>query len=469
MTEETKSTAGTEKLGGIPMASEAEGAAFDLRPYLVKCMLEEPFYSKILRTITKVRTDNIPTAGVLSKDGDIRMWWNPRFFAALPAKQLLGVIKHECLHLVFEHTTTRKHTPHLIWNYATDLAINSHLDGELPEFGLMPGRGFPELTEAQLEELEEKSRIRRQQLSELIESFPKFKASEWYFARLMESEAIKDWMDENKGEQEAGECDGEGGTGGGTPTDSGEGIPGMPGTMDDHGGWDDMSEEDREFIKAKIKQTAKNAQVECDGKGSWGSVPAELRQQIREALSNEVPWQAILKRFVGYSRRSNRTTSWSKIHSSYGAIVPGVKRGYESSIAVYIDQSGSVGGQELELLFAELRNLAKRTEFTTFHFDCTVDEDSKTVWKRGRLPAAHRTRSGGTCFKVVTEHANKLKKDFDGYIILTDGYASQPPASHMTRAWVITPEGTVPEWMENSKDVVIKMGWPADKSEAQAA
>ncbi len=456
MSNETKGTSGADKtVGGIKMATEAEAAAFELKPYLVKVMLEEPFYSKVLRTITKVRTDQIPTAGVLAQDGNIKMWWNPRFFAALPVKHVLGVLKHECLHLVFEHTTTRKYEPHLIWNYATDLAINSHLDGELPEFGLMPGRAFPELTEEAAAEMKPESIARRHALSELIASFPKHQASEWYFARLMESDVVKEALEEQEGKSDGSE--------------EGPGLDGMPGGVDDHGGWDDMSDEDREFIKAKIKQAAKDAQQECDSKGSWGSVPAELQTKIREALSNVVPWQTILKRFVGYSRRSNRTTSWTKIHSSYGAIAPGCKRGYESSVAVYLDQSGSVGNAELALLFAELRNLAKKTEFTTFHFDTEVDLDSKAVWRRGKTPEAHRTRCGGTCFKAPTVHANKNKKEFDGYIILTDGYAPEPPPSHLTRAWVITPDGQVPDWMSKSRDVVIHMDWPADKAEAKAA
>ena len=114
MSKDSKGTGNTDQVGGIKMATKEEGEAFDLNRYLVKCMLEEPFYSKVLRTVSKVRTEEIPTAGVLAKDGDIKMWYNPRFFAALPVKQVLGVIKHECLHLVFEHTTTRKHEPHII-------------------------------------------------------------------------------------------------------------------------------------------------------------------------------------------------------------------------------------------------------------------------------------------------------------------------------------------------------------------
>ncbi len=221
-----------------------------------------------------------------------------------------------------------------------------------------------------------------------------------------------------------------------------------------------MSEEDRELVKAKIKQAAGDAAKECDAKGQWGSVPAELRRQIKAALVKEVPWQKILDRFCGYSRRAHRTTSYSRIHSTMGRLVPGAKRSYTSSVAAYIDQSGSVSDAELALCFGELANLAKNTEFTCYHFDTEVDEDSKKVWKRKGQPA-HRTRGGGTCFKAPSVHANKRKKDFDGYIILTDGYASDPGPSRLPRAWVITPEGAVQDWMRNyKKDIIVMMRWP---------
>ena len=65
------------------LASEEEASSFDLSPHLVRMMLEEPFYTGILRSVNFERTESIPTAGVLAKDGDVNMWWNPRFVAAL--------------------------------------------------------------------------------------------------------------------------------------------------------------------------------------------------------------------------------------------------------------------------------------------------------------------------------------------------------------------------------------------------
>ncbi len=456
---------------GIQFADEATAKAFDIKPHLVAMMLEEPFYGKVLRTVTKIATDRIRTAGVLAKDGDIKMWYNKAFLAALAGRHIRGVMKHEMLHLIFEHTTTRKFEPHIIWNYATDLAINSHLADEVPDFGLFPGVPFKALTDEDKERMGEQAVKRYELVSAKVASFPPKMAAEWYFARLMEDPEVRDAIenprpDDGNGEGgEGGECDegepGEGGQPGGSGGQPGQGNgPSMPGTLDDHGGWDEMSEEDRELVKAKIKQAAGDAAKECDSKGQWGSVPAELRRAIKAALVKEVPWQKILDRFCGYSRRAHRTTSYSRIHSTMGRLVPGAKRGYTSSVAAYIDQSGSVSDAELALCFGELMNLAKNTEFTCYHFDTEVDEESKKVWKRSGHPA-HRTRGGGTCFQAPSVHANKRKKDFDGYIILTDGYAGDPGPSRLPRAWVITPDGAVQDWMTNyKKDVIVQMRWP---------
>jgi predicted metal-dependent peptidase len=448
----TSTELGSERI----TATDAEAAAFDLQPHLVSLMWDEPFYSRVLRGITKVRSEDLPTAGVAVKDGNVRFYWNPKFCATLlkegGAKKIKGLNKHECLHLIFDHCVGRKHDPHIIWNYSTDCAINSLIDeDELPECGIIPGNAFTELTEEQQLKMGPERVAKYEQLSAFIEALPKGLASEEYFARFM---ANKDIVDTITGEQERGQP-GEGEPGEGQPGDG----PGIPGPMDDHDGWGEMSDEDREMVKNQIKQAVKEAAQECDSKGQWGSVSGEMRGIIRSMLSNEIPWQSVLKKFVGYTRRANRSTGWNRIHSSYGPITPGARRSYTSNIAIYIDQSGSVSEAELALGFGELANLAKKTEFTTFHFDTEVDEDSEMVWKKKGMPA-HRTRCGGTDFNCVAKHFAKNKHRFDGYIIFTDGFASDPGKTRFRRGWIITTDGAVQEWM-GSPDFIIKMKQPA--------
>ena len=410
-------------LAPVQEASDAEAAAFRLDPHLIGLMWDEPFFSKILRTVTKVKTDDIPTAGVLAKDGDVKMWWNPKFLAGLTSLQVKGLLKHECFHLIFEHTTTRKHDPHIVWNYATDLAINSMIpEDELPEGGLIPGKAFKELTEEDKAKMGDERVKQFEALSNLIASFPKNESSEWYFARLMEDEDAKDALTNPAG-------GGEGGEG-----------PMIPGTMDDHGGWDEMSDEERELVKGKVKQALENAVKECDQSGQWGSVGAEHRATLREMISKEIDWKAVLKQFCGMSRRADRTSNIRRLNRKYAGIHPGAYRSYTSSIAVYVDQSGSVGDEDLALLFGELRTLAKHTEFTLYNFDTEVDESSERVWRGNKAPGMQRTRCGGTDFEAPTKHANANKSKFDGYLILTDGECSEPKTpNRLKRGWVITP------------------------------
>ena len=83
-------------------ATEEEIRNFKLDKYLVSLMLNEPFFSHILRTFNKVKTDVIPTAGVAVKDYEVTLLWNPEFLASLESIQVKGTLKHECYHLVFE-------------------------------------------------------------------------------------------------------------------------------------------------------------------------------------------------------------------------------------------------------------------------------------------------------------------------------------------------------------------------------
>ena len=406
---------------------------FDIDPHIINLMLNEPFYAKVLRGVTKTCTKDIPTAGVLAKDGDLKMWYNPGFMASLTELQVRGLLKHEALHLALMHTTTRRLDPHNVHNWAADLAINSNIpEEELPEGGLIPGKAFKPLTEEQIAKMKPESVARFDRMSKFVEELPKGLSTEVYFARLMEDDQMKDDLDK----------DGE------------SGMPG--GGMDDHEGWDTLSEEEKELIAGKVKQAIAAATKECDKKGQWGTVPVDMQAEIRRLISNEIPWQAVLKKFVGFTKRSVRSTSWNKINKKNPMLMPGSRKKCTASIALYIDQSGSVGADELELLFAELQSLAKRTEFTTFHFDTDVDEESETLWKKNRVKVPYRTRCGGTCFKTVAKHAEKNKHRFDGYLILTDGWAADPGISRMKRGWVITTNGEIQNWM-GGKDFIIKM------------
>ena len=445
--------------------TQAEADAFDLSPHLIRLLWDEPFFSNVLRGIEKIKTDKIPTAGVSAQDGNVRFWWNPSFLAGLSSSEVKGLLKHECYHLIFEHTTTRKHEPQIIWNYATDLAINSVIDeDELPEGGLIPGNAFKALTQEQISQMGEKAADRYNMVSAKIASFPKNKHSEWYFAELMKDPDVKEAIE--SGEKMGGKSLAQALADGDVEIDedgnlvdkNGNPITIVPGTSDEHGEWGEgMTEEQRELVNGKIKQALENAVKDCDNRNAWGSVSGSIRGKLREMVSKDIPWQSVLKQFCGMSRRADRASSIRRINRKYAGIHPGQYRDYKANIAVYLDQSGSVSNSDLELLSGELSGLARRVEFTLFNFDTSVDETSERTLKKGRAVKLERTRCGGTDFRCVQDHANKNAGRFDGYLVLTDGYAPNPGgANRLKRGWVIVPTGKL-AFSKSNRDFLIQM------------
>jgi predicted metal-dependent peptidase len=411
----------------VAPAVSSKANDFKLDPHVLALLWEEPFYANIIRRLTKKSSRQIPTAGVTINHGELLLLWNPDFVSDLESAHIRGLLKHECWHLILGHVGERRKEPHMQWNYATDWAINSNIPGnELPPGGLRPGVPFDPLTPEQLENATPEMLDRYEKLSLFQQGLPPNKSAEWYFSKLNEDKEVSEALEQMQGEPGSG--------------DDGDGES-SPGRFDDHASWDDISDEDREMAKGKIRRVLEEAVKEADSSGKgWGSMTSEQRQTIREIVSNEIPWQSVLKQFCGMSRRANRSTNVKRLNRKYPGIHPGAQKGYTSSIAVYVDQSGSVGDDALALLFGELKNLAKHTEFTIFNFDTQVDESSERVWRRGNSPGIARTRCGGTCFKAPTRHANKNSRRFDGYLILSDGEASDPGPTKLKRGWVIVPD-----------------------------
>ncbi len=393
--------------------------SFDLKLHAYRLLMDEPFFAALSRKIEKRADYNIPTAGVRvdPESAQFEMIYNPDFFASLPEEHVRGVLKHEFYHLIFEHVTSRKPegVPHKAWNIAADLAINSHLQGELPELACMPGVGpFADL--------------------------PLHQTAEWYLANLPQK-------DESEG---GGEGSGEGGEGEGEPQE---------GNFDDHSGWDDAAQSPeqqaanqmaKERLKNAMKEAAKEASQSAKG---WGSVSGEVKKDILKRLESKVDWRKVLRYFIKTSQRASRRSSVKRINKRYAYIHPGKKVQRQAKIAIAIDQSGSVSDDMLSAFFGELNGLAKLAEFTVVPFDTQVDESKVHVWKKGQNKAAERVMCGGTDFDAPTKYVND--NSFDGVIILTDMEAPKPKACKAQRMWMTDARGASRPYFKTNEKVIV--------------
>ena len=397
-------------------------STFDLNRYTFKLLQSEPFFASLSRRIQKRPSTAIPTAGVrLNKDtAQFEMLYNPQFFEDMSDKERLGVLKHEFYHIIFEHVTGRLPPEGMskMWNVATDLAINSHLMGELPEGGCFP-------------------------TIKPFEEYPVGMSAEWYFSKLQNDDQFK-----------PKEGDGEGGEG--QPSDGqgdGSGNGGLPDTTDDHSGWGEASEEVRDMAKERLKQAVEKAAQDAASGQGWGSVSADMRKKIMDMIKPKVNWRSVLRYFIKTSQRADKRSTVKRYNKKYRAQkYAGKKVKRTAKIAIAIDQSGSVSDLMLAAFFAELNGLAKLAEFTVVPFDTQVDDSKVYVWKKGQRVAVERVLTGGTCFDAPTRYSND--RSFDGLIILTDMEAPKPIPSKAQRMWMTTPECKERAYFQTNERVI---------------
>ena len=422
------------------MSDEKKGnPKFDLNKHTFRLLQQEPFFAALSRRIHKYPTTIIPTAGVRvnPNSAQFEMVYNPEFFEKLPDNQKLGVLMHEFYHIIFEHLTTRlpEGGMSMVWNVATDLAINSHLMGKLPEQGCFPSKvGTP------------------------FEDYPIGLSSEAYFKMLKEDEQFKP-KDPQDGEGEGQEGQegqqGQGGSQGqqGQGNQQGQGSNLGDYNMDDHGGWENIDAETKAMAKERLRDAVEKAAKEASSGKGWGTVSSAVRKQIMDMINPKVDWKKVLRYFIKTSQRSSKRSTVRKINKRFPYIHSGKKITRQAKIAISIDQSGSVSDQMLAAFFAELNTLSSLAEFTVIPFDTEVDESQVFVWKKGEKKTWERVLCGGTCFNAPTKYVNK-KGRFDGHIILTDMEAPKPVRSNCQRMWMTDERGKANPYFNTQERVI---------------
>lgn len=416
-----------DMLGKIEKGQKYRSSEFD--PEFLEVYIKNPFLGVISMEITKLADTGVPTAymgarNLGNSNYDLTMGYNPDFMRSLTPEERKGVIVHEYYHMIFRHITQRTMADpkyNKLWNIATDLAINSIIGAAgLPKMCLIPGVRPMRLDPKTKKMVDAGDK----DMCDFIENAPKLESSDYYLERM------KEIIDQRKGK---GDSDSDDPTGG-------------LDTMDDHDGWGDIPQEISDILNEKMRELlGKAVRHATNNSNSWGDIPMEIQEQLKRLLGREIDWRSILKQFIGTCRSHERTSTVRKISKRMPYIMPGVKRKTFAKFACFVDQSGSVGDEDICMLFNELEGLAKETEIDVYHFDTQVDEKSHKVWKKSQpFPPACRTRCGGTDFDAVSEFCNRPenKGKWSGVVILTDGYAPTMGAIVGARVlWVITPSG----------------------------
>lgn len=415
-------------LGENTMSDEKKSPPFNLNMHTARLLMNEPFFAALSRRIEKTRSTAIPTAGVRVNpvSAQFELMYNPEFMGKLSDRHLVGVLKHEFYHIIFEHVTGRKPSGGLkrIDNVAMDLAINSHIKDELPNES-NPG---PEINGEAM-----KACIPGEGM---FADYPPNQTYEWYKSRL------EDDIEEER-RKGGGDCGGEGDNF--ADADS----------FDSHDDFGDADGTTSEIAKERLRDAVKKAAEEAEKARNWGTVSSDMRKQILDSITTKIDWRKVLRYFVKTSQRSDKRSTPRRLNKRYPRVHPGKRVRRQANIAVCIDQSGSVDDGMLALFFAELNKLADIAEFVCVPFDTEVDESLVYVWKKGQTRAWERVKCGGTCFNAPTKYVNE--NNFDAMIVLTDMMAPKPIACKVQRLWMTTPHyASRPYFQTNERIIAVE-------------
>lgn len=367
-------------------------------------MIREPFYGLFLLNLNKEISETYVDTACVSKNGvNSKLVVNPTYWSKLTDSQQLGLLKHELIHICFNHMFIESELmiqDHKLFNIACDLVCDQYIKD-------VPNNMWDQL---------------KKMCPDLVKKLEKDKGAKYYYEQLV-SYAQKNPQS-------------------GSGNGSGQGLDGIEGGADDHKSWKEYSQLDpagKKLMQNQTEHCMKEAATATTK--SRGTIPSELQSIIDELFKVEPPifnWKAYFRRLLGnsfktYTRKSLRKESNRFVGSA------GIKVKHKQHILVAIDTSGSVSDSELQDFFSEIYHIYKTGAMVTI-VEC--DASIHRVYEYKGKFDGKITGRGGTDFKPVVDYYNANLSKYTTLVFFTDGYAPLDTFKPMRQMmWVITSNG----------------------------
>ena len=190
-----------------------------------------------------------------------------------------------------------------------------------------------------------------------------------------------------------------------------------------------------------------------DGIKEWGSLSGELAEKVMASTRSSLDWKKVLMGFRAHVLSQERHLTRMKPSRRTGFDNMGSVRQFTSKLLIALDVSGSISSEALSYFLGVVNSAFKYgiTEIEVIQFECTVTASHTLSHALKETIAIGR---GGTDFQAPIDYA--AERDFDGLIILTDGYAPEPfiPTQFKTSIlWVLESNEAYREhehWMRKS-------------------
>lgn len=314
------------------------------------------FLGSLLCSMELIWDDTIPTAAT----NGLKLWWNPKWFAATHPEGRETVLKHELWHVGRLHLLRCGSRDPLIWNYACDIRNNNDLEND--------GAKFTSIENC-------------------------WKDHSYDVNGLMAEEDIYDDLIKNKRKP---------------PKTGSFGDLGGSGDMRIHPSDEPLTTAQKIQVASNVVRAAHQARIA----GQAGSLPGNLEYLIREFLDPVLPWEQLLMKF--FTDLLEEDYSWARPNRRYTDIyLPSTfeDEGKLAHLMFFFDVSCSVTDEQAKRFCGEVKYVQetlKPAKLTLAQFDTKIQHE-QVFEEDEEFVGLNIHGRGGTSLKCVRKHINKHK------------------------------------------------------------
>ena len=186
----------------------------------------------------------------------------------------------------------------------------------------------------------------------------------------------------------------------------------------------------------------------------WGSMPAGMIELIKKAAEGKIDFRSALRGFRASILSQKRRLTRMRPSRRFGFEQMGSHYDFTTHLLVAIDTSGSVGSEELGRYFHIITSFFKYgiQKIDVIMFDVDVQGKPVTLKEAKKNMKDFEVQGrGGTNFQAPIDYV-KEHPDYDGIIIITDGWAPTPevpPHLKTKLLWVIDNEPSYQQHYES--------------------
>lgn len=376
---------------------------------VVRLLKQKPFYGHLLLGFRRRVSAGRCALGVTITHGTPLLSVDPDHLAAFSADEQVALLEHAIKHLLHLHPVRGRSIHPLTWAVATDLAINPFIEN-MPALAPRP-ESFK--LQAGLA-AEEYARLLRRPFD----------------TGNLEGEGLGNASEQASGQDPGAGCE--------------DSVKLSSTPIDDHSIWQEADSIPERFAEQAVRDLVREAH-----RKAHGEVPEDVEALVQGWLAPpNIPWQQVLRQFVGTAGRIGRKSSWQRQHRRFQHNTPGVRKRRQLNLLLAVDVSESTDEGPLRESFArELLQIARGRDshITVLYAHSRIRRIDQ--FRSSQVVAEVFHGGGFTDLRPVFDYAKGMHPLPAAVIYLTDGFGPAPEKMEFPTLWVLTAEGQKPiEW-----------------------